>query len=111
MSQPILIKAYGSLWPAGPDLARELRGIAALAQPEAAEVDLDGDLLRIAFEGVYFPGDEFAAAIGRNLDQGMRGRLDILDLEAWRLRRLAVANGAISESRAPLNNVLAYSGH
>ena len=40
-----------------------------------------------------------------------QGKLDVLDLENWRLTRHLFDQGRIRSSSAPLNNVLDYSGH
>lgn len=113
MSQPVLLKVYGSLHPADADtraaVARACEGRMPAGQEEA--VTLEGDLLRIAFEGLYFPVEETLDAVAARLTPEQAGKLDVLDLEAWRLERHVFANGRITSGAAPLNNVLEFSGH
>ena len=68
-------------------------------------------MARVSFEGVYFPVDEVLAALARHLRPEHQGKLDVLDLENWRLTRHLFDQGRIRSSSAPLNNVLDYSGH
>lgn len=113
MSQPVLIKAYGNLWPADADLAAALRQTAAdcLPKPKAPVIGMQGDLLTISFEGIYFPAPDFLNVIERLRPQTLRGKLDVLDIENWRLERHIFADGKTETRCAPLNDVLAYSGH
>lgn len=113
MTQPLLLKIYGSLWPTQNALLKDLSAIASTAIPGSGEpcITLTGDLLKIAFEGVYFPLDEVLIAIEKQLNTQQEGKLDKLDLELWQLTRYIFKNGEIKKSSAPLNNVLAYSGH
>lgn len=114
MSQPIILKVYGNLCPVAACLYAQITVLAQDAMPydEACPpVILEDDLLRISFEGIYFPTEEILAAIAAALTPAMQGKLDELDLEAWTLIRHVIANGEISAYSAPLNNVMAYSGH
>ncbi|MCL1986245.1 MAG: hypothetical protein FWG59_07345, partial [Betaproteobacteria bacterium] len=63
------------------------------------------------FEGLYFPEDEILAALESRLPAQARGKMDVLDLEGWKLRRYTRENGAFHLSGRELNQVLAYSGH
>lgn len=110
MTQPVTLKAYGNIYPATENLRDALGKLCALAIPPASCQAKDGMLL-ISFEGVYFPTQEILAAIEAALDKTQRGKLDVLDIEGWVLERYIFANGAITSKRAPLNNVLDYSGH
>lgn len=112
MSQPQIIKVYGNFWPAHPCLAQELASVAKLAIPMAENaINLTGDLLTISFEGIFFPVDEIIAILQRHLEQGSQGKLDVIDLEEWRLTRNRFEAGKITQRSSPLNNVLAWSGH
>lgn len=108
-----LVKAYGHVYPVGAPLEDALRAALREALPDNDDVPLlerDGDMLRISFEGGYFPEEEVVSVLrtapGRTL-----GKLDVLDLENWRLTRHAFRDGRLHTSAAPLNNVLDYSGH
>ncbi|MBD5539031.1 MAG: hypothetical protein HDQ94_03410 [Desulfovibrio sp.] len=113
MSQPVLVKVYGNLFPAGEAdreaLARACAGRAPAGDGEA--VFLEGDLVRISFEGLYFPVEDVLEAIAARLTPAQQGKLDVLDLEAWRMTRHLFAGGRITSRAAPLNNVLDFSGH
>lgn len=108
----MLIKIYAGLWPVEAGLAARLNRICEGALPSGeARAETEADLWRLGFEGVYFPTDELLAEIGAALTPQMRGRLDELDLENWKLVRHEFADGKIGTKSAPLNNVLDYSGH
>ena len=111
--QPVLLKIYGSLYPATPAQAASLKKIAERGLSSCQEtppVSLEGDLLKISFEGIYFPVDDFMNEIKKFLTSDQQGKVDVLDLEAWTLGRHQFADGEIISSSAPLNNVLDYSG-
>ncbi len=113
MSQPVLLKVYGNLWPAPKDVLEPLASLFAdcMPEPEFPPARLDDELLTIAFEGIYFPVDEILAVLSRYLTVQSQGKLDVIDLENWRLVRHMFKNGNIETRTAPLNNVLDYSGH
>ena len=113
MSQPVLLKVYGNLYPAdAADLEALARAAASCVREGPEEVvTLEGDLLRISFEGLFFPVDEVLEALAAVLRPEQKGKLDVLDLEAWTLTRHLFADGRISSRSAPLNNVLDFSGH
>ena len=107
----VLAKVYAAFSPAdaaclGPV---ERAGKSALGH-EAPWLFLDGDLLRISWEGMYFPLDEVLEALAAHLPPDARGKLDYLNLEEWTLTR-HIYDGAFSASTRSLNHVLAYSGH
>lgn len=111
MSRHVRIKVYGHLWPADAALKEALAPVAAAAVPcpEYPVLELEGDLLRIAFEGIYFPLDEILQAVAIRLTPQCRGKLDYLDLEAWTLTRHTFRGTNVDSGGAPLNNVLEYS--
>lgn len=114
MSRSPILKAYGHVYPVSDDFFADLARACASALPDdAAEPVLArvGDMARFSFEGVYFPVDEALAAVARHLRPEHKGKLDVLDLENWRLIRHVFAEGRIRVNTAPLNNVLDYSGH
>lgn len=107
----MLVKVYGHVWPAGSAMLDALGAVLA-PQADAAEVlELDGDLLRLSFEGIYFPLEEVLEALVPHLGADSRGKIDYLDLDAWTLTRHSIAEGGVACSSASLNNVLDYSGH
>lgn len=106
-----MLKVYGNFCPANELLFQKMTGACASAVSlEQPVVFLEGDLLRISFEGVYFPVDEVLTVFQDYITLNARGKLDYLDLENWTMTRYIFKNGKISSSSAPLNNVLDYSG-
>ena len=103
--RPVLMKAYAGLHPVD---ERALAAVEAVLGDwhirDAAE--LRGDLLRIAFEGDYFPGEEVAAALKAFLTPESRGKLDVMDLEAWTLQRFFFDHGHLFSRTASLNQAL-----
>ncbi|MBD5641563.1 MAG: hypothetical protein HDQ91_04005 [Desulfovibrio sp.] len=111
MSQPVLIKVYASLWPATDALAAAVKTATLAALPAPPEIALSAGLLTLSFEGVFFPIDELAEAVEASAPPDLQGKIDLLDLENWELRRYLAASGKLGVHSAPLNNVLDYSGH
>lgn len=116
MSQPVLVKVYGNFTPASLEFAEKLSscGPFASAMADAGDVvALEGSLLLIFFEGVWFPVDEVVDRVRQWLAEtrNAAGKLDVLDIEEWKLSRYLVQNGKLLLKQAPLNNVLDYSGH
>lgn len=112
-TENVLLKIYGNLYPADDALFQALRQTlsCALPSPDDPIVELEGDLLRISFEGIYAPLDTLLHCLTTHLSPQLQGKVDILDLEAWTLTRHTVQDGTVRSNTAPLNNVLAYSGH
>lgn len=112
MSQPTLLKVYASLERAPFELFEEAKKICQQACPaENARASMDGNTLLISFEGIWFPHDEILEMIERRLTPDQKGKMDILDLEEWKMTRYVFQDGGIKEKASPLNNVLDYSGH
>lgn len=111
----VLVKVYGHVWPTGTALLEALRPLVQSLppgdiSPEDA-LELDGNLLRISYEGVYFPLDEALDIIASHLGPTSQGKVDYLDMEAWTLQRHRIVEGSLQASSASLNAVLDYSGH
>lgn len=111
MSQPVLIKVYGNLFPADETIFKALLASASLAFPlESAPLSLEGDLLLISFEGVFFPINDLFECLEGLLKPGMAGKVDYLDLENWEMTRYLIEDGKISHNTVGLNHVMDYSG-
>ena len=109
----ILVKVYGAFYPAGEACAGAVReaGRGAMGHDEPWLFDEDG-MIRISFEGLYFPLDEVLAALKSALPANAEGKLDYLDLEAWTLTRHVASPGRdFAVSTRSLNHVLDYAGH
>ena len=107
----ILVKVYAGLHPADAACADSVRraGAAALHGNGGVWLFHERDLLRISFEGLFFPEDEVLAALDACLPAHAQGKLDVLDMEGWELRRYAREDGAFRLVRRGLNQVLEYS--
>lgn len=106
-------KAYGNLHPAGERALRALEEVFS-AWGLAAELELagsDGALLRLGFEGVFFPEDDAITAIRPFLTPRSTGKLDIINVEDWTLTRYTFDAGRLTRGQRDLNQVLEYSGH
>lgn len=110
--QNIVVKVYGFLRPCSAECFGLLRSSLRVMGSEADEVlNLQGELLNVAYEGAYFPVEDFLAALAPFLEAASIGKVDYLDMEAWRITRYNFENGFITSSSNDLNNALAYSGH
>ena len=78
---------------------------------ESPWVFLEGNMLRISWEGLYFPLEEVLCALSATLAQNAEGKLDYLDLEAWTLTRCIPGADGFHTTTRSLNHVLDYSGH
>lgn len=101
----IIIKVYGHVSPASQAMFDALAPLA----PE--HVVLEGTLLRISFEGLYFMMDDFMDALKPHLGKGCEGKIDYIDMDEWTLTRYRITDGLVTTSSAGLNQVMAYSGH
>lgn len=101
----VIVKAYGSLSPAtSATLSAVQDALASWYIHDAA--DLQGDLLRISHEGEYFPADDIIDALRPFISSASEGKLDVIDLEAWTLRRFLFHFGNISDRSASLDHAL-----
>lgn len=107
-----IVKVYGYLTPCEPDWLPGLKkALRFLGEEADGALCFSGGLLNISYEGVYFPLEEFLEVLAPLLTAQSRGKLDYIDMEAWRLTRYNFENGFITSSARDLNDVLAYSGH
>lgn len=114
MNRDPLLKVYGHVYPVNAAFYAALEQACADAMPDEDDIpvlELDGDMARISFEGAYFPVDDVLATLAAHLRPEHQGKLDVLDMEGWRLFRHTFTDGRIESHSAPLNNVLDYSGH
>lgn len=114
MPQNPLCKVYGHVYPCDAGLYRALEQAVAGAMGQEGDEPVlvrEGDMARISFEGVYFPEEDVVQVLREGLTPAMQGKLDCLDLENWWLTRYRLEGGEVRPSSAPLNNVLAFSGH
>ena len=103
-------KAYGNLSPAGEDAVRAVDRV-FMDWGMSQRAELEGDILRVAFESVFFPLDDILVSLKPFLRPDSSGKMDLIDMEEWTLTRAIFAGTEIRLSSAGLNDVLAYSGH
>lgn len=82
----IIVKAYGWLEPADKESLQAVKPILQSWYIEDAMYLEDG-ALRLSYEGEYFPHEEIAEALYPFLNEQSKGKMDIIDLEAWTLQR------------------------
>lgn len=112
MAVRTLAKAYAAFSLADENTlaAVEQAGQEALGH-ETSWAFLEGDTLRISWEGLYFPLEDVLSALAATLGSGSAGKLDYLDLEEWTLTRYVPGTNGFQASKRDLNQVLDYSGH
>ncbi len=84
--RPILVKVYGSLYPVPYECFLETENILLAWHIEDA-VFYENEMVRISFEGDYFPCDEVGELFRNYHNEKTEGKLDCIDLEAWTLTR------------------------
>ena len=104
MREPLL-KVYGHVYPISDAFYADLDAACADALAD------DADEPVLCRGQVVESNSQVLAALARHLRPEHQGKLDVLDLENWRLTRHLFDQGRIRSSSAPLNNVLDYSGH
>ncbi|MEG2172109.1 MAG: hypothetical protein RRY29_02475 [Desulfovibrionaceae bacterium] len=110
----ILVKVYGNLYPASQKLFCALqeacRAGCIQENNDVPVISLNGDLLCVSYEGVFFPLDNVLEVLVPLLQPDMQGKIDYIDLEAWTLTRHSVEGTRLHVSAVPLNNVMDYAG-
>ena len=87
-------KTYGHLFPADQHIADAVGAVLSDWNiPECTE--LEGDIFRISFEGVFFPLDDVLDALRPLLCAESSGKIDLIDMEAWTLTRAAFSGTEI----------------
>ena len=114
-SMAVLLKVYGHIYPASELLEKDLSLALQSAIQDTISLDIpllqrDKDMLRISFEGMYFPEDEIIKVFERHLERCHHGKLDILDMSEWHMTRYFFEGGELQKRSASLNHVLDYSG-
>ena len=107
-----LVKVFAAFSPVGEGCFEALQQTAGAALGcDEPWLFREGDMVCIAFQGLWFPLEETLAALREHLAPETAGKLDYLDLETWTLTRCVWRHGAFDRVIRDLNHVLAYSGH
>lgn len=106
------IKVYAAFSPAPDEVlaAVEKAGRAAIGH-DSDWLFHEGNFLRIAWEGLYFPLEDVLHALAATLPENAEGKLDYLDLDDWTITRHVPQKRKFQTSTRSLNQVLEYSGH
>ena len=112
---PVQLKVYGHIYPAQTKLERDLAMVLQSAIQDTLSLDVpllerENDLVRISFEGLYFPVDEVIEVIAKHITPDQQGKLDVLDIEHWQMTRYFFEQGQITSRTTSLNQVMDYSG-
>lgn len=121
MSQPVLLKVYAAFFPVSSDLVKKVREAAsqalAMEGDPGPHVFFEDTMLRISFEGIYFPWEDVVPLLQEAVAAGAKGKMDVLDMEAWTMTRFEAcdcdrthATPYLREGTVSLNHVLDYSG-
>ncbi len=103
--RPVIVKAYGGLSPVPEKALADVEAVLESWFIRGA-AEMEGDLLRISFEGDAFPDEEVAEALKPYLCGQSWGRLDVMDLEEWTLRRWQFGGGNLQVSTVTLDKAL-----
>ena len=111
----VALKVYASFYPLAPEeveaLGDALDGLAPLVMGDASTVFREGDMIRISYEGLYYPVDDALDVLEELLPATAQGRLDAIDMEGWTITRYLYAGGKRTHNTRSLNDILDHSGH
>lgn len=115
--QPVILKVYGNLYPCPQSFVPGLDAICSNCYPPSDQLSNEtpviyyaNELLRISFEGIYFPIEEVLSYLESVLTPSQNGKIDYLDLENWKMTRYLIEDVRIVRHSTSLNNVMDYSG-
>ncbi|MDD2967138.1 MAG: hypothetical protein PHN64_06625 [Desulfovibrionaceae bacterium] len=116
MRESAHIKVYGHCYPAPASLYEALLALSGEAigaeDSNIPVVEQEGDMVRLSFEGDYFPVEDMLQCLAAHLSPQCEGKVDVLDLDAWTLVRHSIVGAEVHSAPArSLNHVLDYSGH
>ncbi len=108
MAEHVIIKVYGHIWPCNKSDFESLKPIMPFSEQDI--LFFENDMLRISYEGMYFPLDDVIDVIANLLHPKSQGKLDYIDLEEWTLNRHEIKGKHINSKTISLNQALDYSG-
>ncbi len=112
MISHVLVKVYGDINSVSPAIVQDLRPFFLGSDiMELSEMLIyNAGSLQIAFEGIYFDIEDVLNIVQKHISQQSTGKIDYLDLEAWKMTRHRIDGVSINSSSVGLNNVLDYAG-
>ena len=103
--RPVIVKAYGSFYPASEDALDAVNAVLSSWFIEDA-AERKKDMLVIGFEGDSFPDEEIIDCLKPFMSGETHGKLDVMDLEAWTLRRWIFSGREAKANTVTLNKAL-----
>lgn len=83
----IIVKVFGYFEEADENCLDELHRLCASWYLDESVFRLEDGGLHIYHEGEYFPHEDAAAVIARYIRENSQGKMDVIDYEAWTLKR------------------------
>ena len=106
----VQMKTYGAFYPCTQEQYDALTHLQQYAMGnDEPWLLFEGDMIRVSFEGVYFPEDDFIEAITPMLTTNHTGKLDVIDMDSWAITRYVWDAGQWKKGQRGLNDVLDYS--
>lgn len=109
MRDQVLIKVYGAFEPVNDSIESSLSQL-LIVNDGSSWWRLDGQMVHIEFEGMYFPVDDALDSLRSSFVSATKGKLDVLDIEAWEMTRYIFEEGTFKSTLRNINDVLAFSG-
>ncbi len=108
MAGDVIYKVYGAFFPVEKNVycAVEKAGTDAISSLPEPWLFYEKDMVRLSFEGLYFPYEEVLAALQGILPVQASGKLDVLLMQDWRLQRYIWKDGKFEIVSRSLNDML-----
>lgn len=106
---PVIIKVYGAFYPVQ-GICPGLPDLIVFGHESEPWWFYENDMLQISFEGVAFPTEEVLDVLKLWLPRNSSGKIDVFDLEAWKLARYTWEETVFMKREQDLNHILEYSG-
>ncbi len=104
--RPVIMKVYGNLYPVDKTCFEEVEQVLTAWNIEDS-VFYEKDMVRISYEGEYFPCDEVSEILKSYHAETTEGKLDCMDLEEWTLARYSFKkNKEYKYNKATLDKAL-----
>lgn len=95
------VRIYGDFHRISPEIFEQLKESIPFDQ-----VEYDGDILRLDYEGVYILVDDFMEKVRDLLPEDGYGHVEFIDNLDWEVIRYTITPGKIEEKKVKVDNVL-----
>lgn len=95
------VRVYGDFHRITPEIFEQIKDSIPFDQ-----IEYDGDVLRLDYEGVYLMIDDFMEQIKDLLPEGGYGHIEFIDNLDWAVTRYTITPGKIESKEVPVDNVL-----